>query len=204
MAKRYFRARYLIKLRLEMGLSPDKLAELAGLSNGSIIREAESGETERPRADTIKKICSVFKDCRPDDFWSDKPEPAEDLKAASDQIESSLGTDAKSESSGSPGLDALVALHHDNIGNFQELVAKLGDRAATVFADSLRETRAEVSRCINLKATYSGARAALKILCRLLEKNPETLETVWPRIEALTDFLMGKSTSTEKVPEISD
>lgn len=74
MAIRVFNAALLSSCRRKRGWSPDQLAKKIGLKNGKSIRDAESGLAV-PRDETIRRLCEVFPECSPDDFWSDAPHP---------------------------------------------------------------------------------------------------------------------------------
>ena len=205
MASRFFNVRLLIKLRLEKGLSPDKLAKLAGVSNGSVIRDMESGKTDKPRPDTVKKLCAFFKKS-PEDFWTGSPVPFEDLAdAAAEQKSETAGETPTLQQmpGGSSELETLLALHRISMEKYGQLAAKLGDDAKGVIAESLRETRADLVAYLNRladsnaelassQATVAGVKGALEMFCRLVGENPELIAEFGPRIDALTDFLMGR------------
>jgi transcriptional regulator with XRE-family HTH domain len=204
MAKNFFNVRLLIKLRLDRGLSPDKLAKLAGLSNGSIIRDMESGDTAKPRPDTVKKLSAFFKNS-PEDFWSDKPEPFDDLAKAAEKIEDKPEENpVLPEVGGSPReLETLLALHRVSMEKYTQLASKMGDDAKGVIAESLRETRADIvsylNRMADSNAKLAGVKVALELFCGLVRDNPELISEFGPRIDALMDFLTGKTTKLPKV-----
>jgi transcriptional regulator with XRE-family HTH domain len=187
MAKNFFNVRLLIKLRLDRGLSPDKLAKLAGLSNGSIIRDMESGDTAKPRPDTVRKLSAFFKNS-PEDFWSDKPEPFDDLAKAAEKIaDPTEDNPTLPELSGSGHeLETLLALHRVSMEKYAQLASKMGDDAKGVIAESLRETRTDLVSYLNrmadanaklaqTQAANAGVKAALELFCGLVRDNPELI-----------------------------
>ena len=81
--------------------------------------------------------------------------------------------------------------------------SKMGDDAKGVIAESLRETRADIvsylNRMADSNAKLAGVKVALELFCGLVRDNPELISEFGPRIDALMDFLTGKTTKLPKV-----